>query len=132
MKFHRTDMPPRGAFDPLRNTRLYGGRDDQIAGAALASRGQPNPNYAPARKSRTELIAQREGQAHRAHLQAAQDRMLAAQDRVRMAKRLGRDYAALAQEARAARAAYIALNGGLESRTVEVNLGSDANKIKAV
>jgi hypothetical protein len=45
-KRSRTYAPPPGALAPLRNTRLYGGRDEQVEGNALRSRGCPNPDRA--------------------------------------------------------------------------------------
>lgn len=131
-KFNRTGRAPAGAHEPLRNVRLYGGRDEQIEGLALRSKGQPDPRYRVLTRKRADLVRESEERSHRAHQQRAQVRMLQAQDAVREARRYGRPYAALAQEARAARAAYLKLTDGVERRTVEVDMGSDANKVKAV
>jgi hypothetical protein len=138
MKRHRTDEPPAGAFIDLRNVRLYGDADAQVAGAALAARGTPNPNRAmvrrgdPTYRTRVELARAREQAGHAAGLQRAQVAMLEAQRAVRAAKAAGQDYKALAATARDARARYIALTGGMERREVAVAQASDANKVKAV
>jgi len=132
MKFHRTHRAPAGAHIPLRNTRLYGDRDEQVAGEALRSKGQPDPRYQTLTRPRAELRRERDERAHRAHLQAAQVRMLSAQDAVRAAKRAGKDFSALAQEARSTRAAYLSLTGGVERKSVEASTGSETSKVKAV
>lgn len=131
-KFNRTSRPPEGAHTPTRNTRLYGSRDEQIAGASLRSKGQPDPRYQTVTRKRSELVVEHETRTHRENLQRAQVAMLQAQDRVRAAKRDGEPYAELGQKARSARSAYLTLLGGVESRTVEVAQASDANKVKAV
>lgn len=132
-KLHRTSRAPDGAFDPLRNTRLYGDRDTQTEGTALRSRGCPNPDRAYAgTRSRADLRAEREDAGRRTRLQRVQTRMLDAQRAVRTAKQMGQPYGHLATAARAARAEYLHLMGGLEHRTVTVAESSTSNKIKAV
>jgi hypothetical protein len=113
-KPHRTSAPPTGAHMDLRNMRLYGGREEQIAGAALSARGCPNPNRV--------LVTR----PHRAHLQRAQDAMLAAQRAVRAARLAGQDTAALAATARNRRAEYLKLTGGVERREVEATTGASS------
>lgn len=132
MKRHRTTLAPPGAFEQVRNTRLYGEREEQIAGASLRARGCPNPNRAVVTRKRVELANEREQSAHLARLQRAQTAMLEAQRAVRAAKDAGQDFAPLAVQARALRAEYLKLSGGVERRTVDVAQASDANKIKAV
>jgi hypothetical protein len=131
-KLHRTSRPPTGAFTPLRNTRLYGDRDTQIAGASLAARGTPNTDraYVGSRK-RSELRLEREQSAHVGNVQRAQTAMLQAQRAVRAAKEAGQDYRALAATARDARARYIALTGGTERRSVDVAQGAESNPVRA-
>jgi hypothetical protein len=52
-KFHRQSTAPPGAeITVRRNRRLYGSRDEQIEGAALHSRGCPNPEAAVIYKRR--------------------------------------------------------------------------------
>lgn len=132
MKRYKTTAPPPGFALLPRNTRLYGGLDEQVAGAALRARGCPSPDnaYVPARP-RAELRVERETAAHRARLQRAQDAMLSAQREVRRLKSHGQPFADAATLARAARAEYLNLNGGTERRTVELAQASDANKVKA-
>jgi hypothetical protein len=128
-KLYRNSAPPAGTFQPLRNTRLYGDRDTQIATASLAQRGTPNPDRAimPSRK-RSTLRAERDQRDHRAHLQRAQDAMLHAQRMVRMHKRLGDDVQReiWADKSRKLRAEYLKLTGGVESRAVDVNTGASS------
>lgn len=132
MKRHRTDAAPPGALMQLRNTRLYGTREEQVSGRALSSRGTPNQDRAYVKpRPRRVLQAERAVAAHRRHLQAAQDAMLAAQAATRSAKLAGLPYAELAAVARAARAEYVKLTGGTERREVALAESSDANKIKA-
>lgn len=118
----------------LRNVRLYGSHEEQVAGAALRSRGCPNPDRAAVyeRRSRSELARASEAEAHARSLQRAQTAMLEAQRAVRRAKGLGLDYGALAAESRAARAAYLRLTGGLERRAVDVDQGSETSPVRAV
>jgi hypothetical protein len=121
MKRHRTTQPPPGYDLPARNPRLYGTLAEQISGAALASRGTPNPDRAIVKaRPRKVLALERETAAHRAHLQRAQDRMLSAQREVRRLKSCGQPYSDAATEARAARAEYLKLTGGVERREVQV------------
>jgi hypothetical protein len=129
-KLYRTSRAPAGAELPLRNTRLYGGKDEQIATAALRARGCPSPDraYVPAR-SRQSLAAQLEREAHARRLQSAQTRMLTAQRAVREAKIYGRPTAELAAQARDARAAYLRLTGGTDRRTVDASTGADGTKV---
>jgi hypothetical protein len=110
----------------LRNMRLYGGREEQIAGAALSARGCPNPNRVLVTRPRAELRREHEQKAHRAHLQRAQDAMLAAQRAVRAARLAGQDTAALAATARNRRAEYLKLTGGVERREVEATTGASS------
>lgn len=131
-KFHRTTRPPAGAGMKVRNTRLYGGYEEQVSGEALRSKGQPDPRYGVITKPRADLRREREQATHKARLQAAKVRMLSAQDAVRHAKKFGFPYGDLAQEARAARAAYLALSGGTDRKTVDVSLGSETSKVRAV
>jgi hypothetical protein len=133
MKRHRTYSPPPGALEPLRNVRLYGGRDEQAAGTALRSRGTPSPDraYVPSR-SRASLRQEAETSEHLRHLQAAQSAMLEAQRAVRAAREHGHDYVDLAARARSARARYLSLSGGLERRDVSVDQGSETSPVRAV
>jgi hypothetical protein len=129
-KLYRNSAPPAGTFQPLRNTRLYGDRDTQIATASLAQRGTPNPDRAimPSRK-RSTLRAERDQRDHVAHLQKAQTAMLTAQRAVRAAKMAGAsddERAKLADVARKRRAEYLKLTGGVESRAVDVNTGASS------
>lgn len=104
-----------------RNPRLYGGREEQIAGASLRARGCPSTDRAPApTRRRSELRAERESAATLARIQRVQVEMLTAQRAVQHAKRFGLDKAPHVAAARKARAEYLRLTGGLESRTVEV------------
>lgn len=121
MKPTRNSTPPPGFGQALKNTRLYGDRDEQVSGTALRSRGTPNPDRAivPCRPRKV-LRIERETAAHRAHLQAAQDQMLAAQREVRRLKACGLPYAAAAADARYLRAEYLKLTGGVERREVQV------------
>jgi hypothetical protein len=120
-KLYRGSRAPAGADLPLRNTRLYGGRDEQIAGAALASRGTPNPDRGPGGTyvPRAVLAQSREVASHAARLQRAQTAMFVAQRAVRDARSLGHDTAALVVVARERRAAYLYLTGGVERRSVD-------------
>src|SRR4051795_7153344 len=129
-KLYRTSRAPAGADLPKRNTRLYGNRDEQIAGASLRSRGCPNPDraYVPSTARKT-LVAKREAQSYASKLQHAQTRMLTAQRAVRRAKGLGLETGALAAEARNARSEYLKLTGGTDRRVVEPSSGSDGTKV---
>jgi hypothetical protein len=119
-KLYRTDAPPAGAFVPVRNRRLYGDREEQISGVALRARGCPNTDraYVGSRK-RAELRVERENRAVVERTQRAQTAMLEAQRAVRAAKQAGQDFADLATRARALRAEYLSLTGGVESHAVE-------------
>lgn len=134
MKRHRTTLAPPGADIGLRNFRLYGSVDEQIAGAALRSRGCPNSDRAivARRGSRSELARAVEQESHVRSLQRAQTAMLDAQRAVRRAKGMGLEYGQLAQDARIARAAYLALTGGVERRAVAVDQGSETSPVRAV
>lgn len=125
-KSHRTNAPPPGADLKLRNTRLYGGMDEQIATAALRARGCPNPNRTIVTRKRADLVRERDMSSHTRHLQRAQDEMLSAQRAVRAARLTGQPTADLAQEARIARARYLKLNGGVERREVEVAVSASS------
>lgn len=135
-KLYRQSAAPAGADMQLRNPRLYGGRDEQIAGAALRARGCPNEDRGYVRsRPRAELRRERETAAFARSLQEAQSAMLAAQRAVKRARALGRPAAeirGLAYEARTARAAYLRLTGGVERRAVDVNTGSETNPVRAV
>jgi hypothetical protein len=121
MKPIRNSTPPPGYGQAIRNTRLYGDRDEQVSGTALRSRGTPNPDRALVKaRPRKVLRVERETAAHRSHLQRAQDRMLTAQREVRRLKSCGQPFADAASEARAARAEYLKLTGGVERREVQV------------
>lgn len=136
MKRYRTTTPPPGAMMNLRNVRLYGSREEQVAGASLRARGCPSPDRAPVPRAaaprRSELTRAVETEAHVRSLQRAQVAMLEAQRAVRRAKSLGQPYDTLARESRSARAAYLALTGGLERRTVAVDQGSETSPVRAV
>jgi hypothetical protein len=133
MKRHRTTQPPPGYDLPARNPRLYGTLAEQISGAALASRGTPNTDRAYVKPApRKVLRLQREAAAHTAHLQRAQDRMLTAQREVRRLKSCGQPFADAATEARAARAEYLKLTGGVERREVEVAATSESGMVRKV
>lgn len=129
-KLYRTSRAPAGADLPMRNARLYGDREEQIATASLRARGCPNPDnaYVPARR-RSVIAIEREVTAHARKLQAAQNSMLSAQRAVREAKRFGRDTSALAAIARDARKAYLNLNGGTERRVVAPASSADGTKV---
>jgi hypothetical protein len=127
-KLYRSSVPPAGFDLPVRNVRLYGSHDEQVATAALRSRGCPSPDraYVPAR-SRQSLAAQRDREAHARRLQRAQVAMLEAQRAVKRARTSGRPAAevrALAFAAREARAAYLRLTGGVERRTVDAPIAA--------
>lgn len=127
-KLYRSSAPPAGAFEPLRNTRLYGDRDTQIETASLRQRGTPNTDraYVGTRK-RADLRAERAVSTHLAHLQAAQTAMLEAQRAVRAARQNGaskHEVRALAYTARTRRAEYLKLTGGVERRAVETAASS--------
>lgn len=118
---YRTSAPPPGEGERLRNTRLYGGREEQISTAALRSRGCPNPDRAIVIKPRKQLRTERETQRELVAKQAAQVTMLVAQRAVRDARAAGAaksEREALARTARIARAHYLRLTGGLESHVV--------------
>lgn len=119
-KLYRTDAPPAGAFLPAQNPRLYGTRDEQISGAALRSRGCPNTDRAyVGTRPRRELRVERKNRSVIERTQKAQTAMLEAQRAVRAAKQAGEDFRALAGVARACRAEYLALTGGVERHAVE-------------
>jgi hypothetical protein len=65
-------------------------------------------------------------------LDAARLRMYAAQDTVQALKAAGKPYRKEAQASRAARAEWLALSGGLETRSITVDQGSAVNAVKAV
>lgn len=120
-KLYRTSAPPPGEGERLRNTRLYGGRDEQIATAALRSRGCPNPDRAVVVKPRKQLRAERSSQSELVAKQAAQVAMLTAQRAVRDARAMGASRSereALARVARIARREYLRLTGGVEVHEV--------------
>lgn len=121
-KLHRTSRAPAGAFEQVRNTRLYGSREEQIAGASLRARGCPSQDRAHAgTRNRHELRIEREQSGHVARLQRAQTAMFEAQRAVRAAKDARQDFKALAVVARARRAEYLALSGGTERHEVTVS-----------
>jgi hypothetical protein len=142
MKRHRTYAPPPGALAPLRNTRLYGGREEQIEGMALRSRGitgrpmadpdrprDVSGSTAP-RGPRTERSDSPRAFARR--VDRARARMEEAQLAVRHARETGVDPTAAAGAARAARKTYLDMIGGMpERRSLDLAQASDANKIKA-
>lgn len=104
---------------------------------ALRSKGQPDPCRAVVRTRRSVkqakvISAEREVLLYKQSVDAARMNMFAAQDRVRSLKGAGKDYKTAAQEARAARAAYLKLTGELESVRVSVDIGSEVNPVKAV
>jgi hypothetical protein len=114
-----------------RNVRLYGDRDEQIAGASLRARGCPSTDRAYVKPlPRKALAAQRDSAAHTSHLQRAQTAMLEAQREVRRLKSCGLPYGDAATRARAARAEYLKLTGGVERRTVEVAASSESGLVK--
>lgn len=86
-------------------------------------------------RARTRLAAAAGASSLAAQLDSSRAAMHAAQDRVRELKAQGvdrrsREFKSAAQASREARSRWIALNGGLEGRTIEVASASDANKIK--
>lgn len=119
-KLHRTSAPPAGYGVPLRNTRLYGDREEQISTAALRARGCPNPDRAVVVKPRRVLRDERAERRARETLQRAQTAMLEAQRAVRAARLAGDEdeRARLAVLARRARAEYLRLSGGVEGHVV--------------
>lgn len=132
-KLYRKSGAPAGALLELRNTRLYGDREEQVSGAALRARGCPSPDraYVPA-KSREALRRERETEAHARRLQAAQTAMFEAQRLVRGARAAGlsnSDRMALADSARRARAAYLRLTGGVERKIVAPETGAEGTKV---
>jgi hypothetical protein len=142
MKRHRTYAPPPGALIELRNRRLYGDRDEQIAGMALRSRGiTGRPMADPDRPRdvsdrpvprgpRTERTDSPRAFARR--VDKARVSMEEAQRAVKLARERGQDTTAAAQMARTRRAAYLALAGGMPvGRPIELAQASDANKVKA-
>jgi hypothetical protein len=139
-KRSRTYAPPPGALAPLRNTRLYGGRDEQVEGNALRSRGCPNPDRAavytarPKRpvKTASPVAAPSSPRAFARKVEKARMAMEEAQRAVKLARERGQDTTAAAQMARTRRAAYLALAGGMPvGRPIELAQASDANKVKA-
>lgn len=129
-KLYRTSTAPAGALLELRNVRLYGNHEEQVATAALRARGCPSPDraYVPAR-SRQALANERDREMHARRLQNAQNAMHSAQRAVREARRFGRPTAELADVARGARAAYLRLTGGVERKTVNASTGADGTKV---
>lgn len=125
----------------MRNVRLYGSADEQIAGSALRSRGCPNPDRAAVYKPRTSsgkgtpVSRPAEASSPRAfarRVDRARSRMEEAQLVVRHARETGLDPTAAAGAARAARSEYLALVGGMpERRSLDLAQASDANKVKA-
>lgn len=142
-KRHRTYAPPPGALARRRNPRLYGTRDEQIAGLALRSRGiTGRPMAEPDRESAAVAPCARGPRSEQADTPRAHARrvgkayaaMMEAQAVVRDARMRGDEPARLeaAVLARELRAAYLAMTGELPSgRTLELAQASDANKVKA-
>lgn len=141
-KRSRTYAPPPGALAPLRNTRLYGGRDEQVEGNALRSRGCPNPDRAAVYSTRRSAgtatpaapaaTAPSSPRAFARRVDKARVSMEEARRAVTLARERGQDTTAAAQVARTRRAAYLALVGGMpEARPLELAQASDANKVKA-
>jgi hypothetical protein len=144
-KRSRTYAPPPGALIELRNRRLYGGREEQIEGMALRSRGitgrpMADPDRprdvsdrpAPARGPRTERADTPRAFARR--VDKARVAMEDAQRAVSPCPReRGQDTTAAAHDgADAARGLWLALAGGMPAgRPIELAQASDANKVKA-
>lgn len=146
MKRHRTSAPPPGALVELRNRRLYGSRDEQIAGLALRSRsitGRPmadpdsprdvSATVAPSvRGPRTALADS--PRAHARRVAKAYAAMVEAQAVVTDARMRG-DEDARAQAAilaRELRAAYLRLSGAEPApRALELPAASDACRVRA-
>lgn len=142
MKRHRTYAPPPGALVQMRNMRLYGSADEQIAGLALRSRGiTGRPMADPDRPRDVSAQTIRRGartaiadtpRAFARRVDRARSRMEEAQLAVRHARETGVDPTAAAGAARLARSEYLALVGGMpERREIDLAQASDANKVKA-
>lgn len=148
-KFHRSDAAPPGVSLPVRNPRLYGSRDEQIEGAALRSRSCPNPDSAVVYRRRPnsfyrERAREREMAAvlrqdstpaqHVEHLRIAQHNheVLVAQARAARERGDEPERQRLVALARERRAELIALGGGTERRTIDVDQGSAVNPMVAV
>lgn len=139
MKRHRESTPPPGALDKLRNTRLYGGRDEQISGSALRARGCPNPDRAVVRRPRRSpaLVTRTVPAAPAAPLalrvENARRNWQVAVNTVKRLRAEGQDVAEAVARARALRHALLALDpeSGAQGQTIELAQASDANKIKA-
>jgi len=134
-RLHRESAPPPGAMLSTRNTRLYGTRDDQIAGAAEYARGCPSPDRAIVRTStrsamraaRTpveSLLADCTPPQHQRNEQVARHNMEVAQRAVRDARERGDEPAriAAAKRARELRAAWLKLTGGVERIQFDIDM----------
>jgi hypothetical protein len=147
MKRHRTYAPPPGALAERRNPRLYGSREEQIAGLALRSRGitgrpmadpdRPRDVSATTtpkvRGARTDLADT--PRAHARRVGKAYAAMLEAQAVIRDARMRDDEPARLEAVAlaRELRAAWLRLSGAdLESRELELSAASDACRVRAV
>jgi hypothetical protein len=124
----------------LRNPRLYGSRDEQIAGLALRSRGitgrpAPDPerprdcSAGPARGPRVDRADT--PRAHARRVAKLEDRMREAQAAARAAR--GTDaHAERVQVARELRANWLRLTGqDPVSSTIELAAASDACRVRA-
>jgi hypothetical protein len=146
MKRHRTSAPPPGALTELRNPRLYGGRDEQIAGLALRSRsitGRPAPDPDRPRDVSATVAPRVRGprtepadtpRAHARRVGKAYAAMVEAQAVVTDARMRGDESARLAaaEIARELRSAYLAMTGEAPmARALELASASDACRIKA-
>lgn len=136
MKRHRESTPPPGALDKLRNTRLYGGRDEQISGASLRARGCPNPDRAVVRRPRkaVALVTRTVPAAPLAlRVENARRNWQVAVNRVRALRASGEDVTEAVARARELRHALLALDpdSGVQGHAIELAQASDANKIKA-
>lgn len=78
------------------------------------------------------LLAEQTAAEHRRNVARLEREMYQAQDLVKALKAGGQDYADAAQTARRIRAEYLRVSGAGETRTVEVDLGSEINPVKAV
>jgi hypothetical protein len=149
MKRHKETVAPPGAFldnpsfpawDKPVNRRLYGSRDEQIAGRALRARGCPTGKPAddkvhrrapravpvkPARPAPLPLGLRVENVRREWERTTAE---------VRRLKANGADFSRAVARARELRAELLKLDPdmALKPRVIELAQASDANKIKAV
>lgn len=89
------------------------------------------PVHESRRAARERIVGRIESRSTAAKLDRARAEMYAAQDLVKLLKSQGKPYRAEADLARRARHAWLQLNGGVESRQVEVSTGAESNPVKA-